>query len=252
MAVPVRVLVVEHERGTGIDRLSVLPGVRVEVFRPAEGEPVPDDLPREGWDGVIVLGGQMAAWEDDVAPWLPQVRALLRRAVEEAVPVLGVCLGAQLLALATGGAVERGPVGPEVGVLHVRMSPVARQDAFAGRLPDTVLAPQGHRDAVTVLPPGAVLLGSSALYPHQVFRVGQAAWGVQYHPEVGPRVFATWLAEHREDLAARGTTPQAQEQLFADLDDELLASARLHAAAFADVVLRSAARRRATVPAGPP
>ena len=77
----------------------------------------------------------MAAWEDDLAPWLPAVRTLLRVAVDQAVPTLGVCLGAQLLALAAGGVVVRGPTGPEVGVLTVHLSPQARLDPFACRLP---------------------------------------------------------------------------------------------------------------------
>lgn len=248
---PPRVLVVEHELQTTLDRMAVLPGCSVEVVRPAAGERLPDRLFGSGWGGVLVLGGEMAAWEDDVAPWLPAVRALLRRAVQERVPTLGICLGAQLLAMATGGRVRRGASGPEVGVLRVELARAARRDPFTSRLPPVVLAPQGHRDAVTSLPPGAVLLGSSVRYPHQVFRVGPAAWGVQYHPEVSRPVFATWLEGHRGDLAAWGGTPEHELAVFDAHDVELLASACLHAVAFADVVLASAAARAATAATAP-
>ncbi|HEU0102292.1 MAG TPA: type 1 glutamine amidotransferase [Mycobacteriales bacterium] len=248
-----RVLVVEHERETSLDRMSDLPGVDVRVVRPYAGEPLPDRSAADGpgWDGVLVLGGSMAAWEDAAAPWLPGVRTLLRSAVADGVPVLGICLGAQLLAMATGGEVRRGDAGPEVGVRPVVLGPDAAGDQLAARLSAVLAAPQGHRDAVTALPPGAVLLASSDRYPHQLFRVGPRAWGVQYHPEVSRGVFATWLEEHRSDLALEGSTPQDELRLFDDRDAELQASARVHAAAFADVVRSHASTRTQAGAAAP-
>jgi len=240
------VLVVEHERETTLDRMSGISGHSdcvVEVVRPGEGQPLPESPRRDGWDGVLVLGGEMAAWEDDVAPWLPAVRVLLRQSVEERVPTLGICLGAQLLAMAAGGHVCRGATGPEVGVLHVELAAAARDDPFLRRLPAVILAPQGHSDVVVELPPGAVALGSSARYPHQVFRLGPLAWGIQYHPEVSRAVLATWLEGHRGDLAARGSTPEHELEVFDRSDDDLFASAALHARAFADVVRDAAAAR---------
>ncbi len=238
-----RVLVIEHHRECGLGRLTPLPGCEVVLVRAGEGEELPADL--DGWDGLLVLGGPTAAWEDDVAPWLPATRALLADAVERRVPTLGVCLGAQLLAMATGGTVERGPDGPELGVLGVLLAPEAGSDEFTAALAASlgagIPAPQGHHDAVTALPPGAVLLASSPRYPHQIFRVGERAWGVQYHPEVLPEDFESWLVEDAEHLAAAGTSVEQQMEVFAAARDSLQHSAGAHAEAFAGVVLRHAA-----------
>ncbi|GAB4063610.1 type 1 glutamine amidotransferase [Angustibacter speluncae] len=232
-----RVLVVEHQATCPLGRLDPLPGCATEVVRPYRGEPLPADL--AGYDGLVVLGGEMDSWDDDGYPWLPSTRVLLAQAVDRGVPALGVCLGAQLLALATGGHVARGERGPELGLREVALLPAAADDALAGTLPATVAAPQGHLDAVHALPPDAVVLASSDLYPHQLFRVGSSAWGVQYHPEVTEADFAVWMANDHDLLAAQGRTPEQEVAALVGARAELDASARSHAQAFADVVLRT-------------
>jgi GMP synthase (glutamine-hydrolysing) len=235
------VLVVEHEAAAGLGRLSPLPGCDVVTVRPYAGEPLPADL--VGHDALVVLGGAMDAWDDDGAPWLPATRSLLSQAVSAGVPTLGVCLGAQLLALACGAPVGRGQHGPELGLVPVTLLPTAADDAFASALPSPVPAPQGHFDVVERLPEGAVLLGSSATYPHQLFRVGARAWGMQYHPEVTEDDFAVWMAGDAEALAAQGRTPDGAVAEVVGAREELLASARVHAEAFAAVVRAAAVAR---------
>jgi GMP synthase (glutamine-hydrolysing) len=88
--------------------------------------------------------------------------------------------------------VEVGSRGIEAGVVDVRWRPEAADDPLVGGLTDPFPGPSMHQDAVTVLPPGATWLGETAAYPHQVFRVGERAWGVQFHPEVTLDVFAEW------------------------------------------------------------
>lgn len=232
---PPRVLVVQHEDGAPLGRLADVPGVRLDVVRPDRGEELPATV--EGLDGLLVLGGAMAAWEDDVAPWLPATRALCLDAVVRGTPTLGVCLGAQLLALACGGVVERAPDGPEVGVVDVRPTAAGRADPFVGRLGAVVPAPQAHHDAITRLPEGSVSLASSAMYAHQAFRVGERAWGVQYHPEVTREVFSVWVHEDAEHLARVGSSPAEVVAAFDANDDALAAAAARHAAAFAAQVL---------------
>jgi GMP synthase (glutamine-hydrolysing) len=190
-----------------------------------------------------VLGGDMAAWEDERAPWLPATRALLARCVDDGVPVLGVCLGAQLLALATGGRVGRGDAGPELGLSTVRATAAAAGDALVGGFGERWLAPQGHGDAVLALPPGAVHLAGNDAYPHQAFRVGLTAWGIQYHPEVTSADLADWLRGHTAVLGARGTTAAAVMAAFDAAEPDLLALAAAHGAAFAAVLREVAAAR---------
>jgi GMP synthase (glutamine-hydrolysing) len=235
------VLVVEHQATCGLGRLAPLPDCHVVTVRPYLGEPLPADL--AGADGLVVLGGAMDAWDDAGSPWLPATRALLAQAVSSGLPTLGVCLGAQLLAMACGSRVSRGAQGPELGLVPVTMLPAAADDPFAAALPSPVPAPQGHFDVVEELPEGAVLLASSAAYPHQLFRVGARAWGVQYHPEVDEEDFAAWMAADAEALAEQGRTPEQAVAEHAAARDELVASARAHAEAFAAVV-RAAAEAR--------
>jgi len=201
------VLVVEHEAHASLDLMAAplaAGWAEVVVVRPYLGQSLPGDT--QGLGGLVVLGGEMGALDDDVAPWLPATRALLADAVRRSTPALGICLGAQLLAAATGGSVERGSAGLELGLAPVSPLPAAAADPYlapvlAGTVPATPFdVLQYHRDAVTRLPPDAELLVTGELYPHQVFRVGAAAWGVQYHPEVSAPVFAAWLesADHED------------------------------------------------------
>ncbi len=235
-----RVLVVQHEDQAPLGRLA-FPGVALDVVRPDRGETLPDRLDPQRHHGLVVLGGEMSAWDDDVAPWLPATRALLAVSAVDGVPVLGICLGAQLLAAATGGRVERGADGPELGVCTLRATAAAADDALLSGLGSTWLGPQGHSDAIVSLGDGTVLLATNEAYPHQAFRVGQRAWGVQYHPEVTADVLAGWLEGHREDLLGRGTSPEAVVARMHAADDLLAAVAGVHGDAFASVVGERAA-----------
>jgi GMP synthase (glutamine-hydrolysing) len=202
------VLVVEHEPDCGLSLMADPFADRVEVVRPYRGEPLPRDL--QAFSGLIVLGGSMGAMDDDVAPWLPATRHLLRHAVRAEVPTLGICLGGQLLAAACGGTVERGAPGLELGIVPVTPLPTAEKDPFFGRVQQVLPTPewpvhQYHYDAVTELPADAELIVTGDVYPHQGFRAGSAAWGLQYHPEVSTGLFVEWV----ENNVAKGEMPAA-------------------------------------------
>src|ERR1700743_525749 len=114
-----RVPVVQHTATEGLGNLAEwLPGIGVDVHptHPYLGNRVPPSV--EG-DALIVLGGPMGAYDDERAPWLPSVRQVMRSAIDDGVPTLGICLGAQLLAVAAGGRVEVGAAGPEIGLFEV-------------------------------------------------------------------------------------------------------------------------------------
>ncbi|MTD16663.1 type 1 glutamine amidotransferase [Nakamurella sp. YIM 132087] len=190
-----RVLVLEHDASDPPlrvgDWLAERGGV-LDVRRLHAGDRVPDDLSM--FDAVVSMGGEMGALDDDVAPWLPATRALLSAAVDREVPVLGICLGAQLLAAATGGEVTRGADGPEIGAYLAAKRDAAEQDPLFDAAPMTPDVMHYHYDVISRLPPGAVLLMSSTGYPHQAYRVGRRAWGVQFHIETDAATVREWAA----------------------------------------------------------
>ncbi|MFC5826598.1 type 1 glutamine amidotransferase [Nonomuraea insulae] len=237
-----RITVIEHEAEAGLGYLAGWLGLSCEVVRPYLGE----EIPSRAADGLIVLGGAAAAWEDGRSPWQPATRDLLRRAVDDATPTLAICLGAQLLTLACGGTVERGANGLEIGARDVLALPAAATDrllsgtdrcpAGSGR-PSSgngrAVAVQYHQDAITRLPDGAVPLMTGAQYPNQAYRLGEAAWAVQFHPEATPEIFASWTADSGLDTA---------EELNAGVkaaEQALVTTWRPVAQAFADVVRTS-------------
>jgi GMP synthase-like glutamine amidotransferase len=181
-------------------------GVRLDVVHPYTGEELPTDL--SGYEGLLVLGGPQAAYPDEhgvpAAPWLPATKALLRAAVAAGLPTLAVCLGAQLLAEAFGGRVRPGVHGPEIGARLVAKRDVAAQDELFGLVPFTPDVLQWHDDEIAELPPGAVLLASSTTYPNQAFRMGERAWGLQFHIETTPEQVTEWAEEARDRLTALG------------------------------------------------
>lgn len=209
-------LVIQHSAGEGPGRLAEwLPGCGVELrtLHPYAGDELPSRLEA---DALIVMGGPMGAYDDETSPWLPATKALIAAAVDSGVPTLGVCLGAQLLAVATGGRVERGMHGPEIGLDEVSSSGT---DSVLLGGPFPVV--QWHYDTVTVLPPLATLLASSATYPVQAFRVGDTAWGLQFHLEAAPDLVASWAAEEGRDVDEIVEPIKAADAVIARIGEEL-------------------------------
>jgi GMP synthase-like glutamine amidotransferase len=179
-------------------------GAELILCRPA-ADGVPQSL--EGVDGVICMGGPMGAHDDAHHPWLAALRWLLAGAVAHRLPVLGVCLGGQLLAVATGGGVRRGVEGPEAGTLLVAKRDAAAHDPLFAPLPLTPDVIQFHHDEIHRLPPGATLLASSPRYANQAFRVGTAGYGLQFHIETSPAMVLSWASR---DTAGAAVVPLGQ------------------------------------------
>ncbi|MFE0700746.1 type 1 glutamine amidotransferase [Streptomyces sp. NPDC058872] len=200
------VLVVEHEHDTGPalvgDRL-VRAGLRLDLRRPWRGDPLPDDLSEH--HGLLVLGGAMGPYEDARAPWLPAVRALLGEAVDQGLPTLGICLGMELLTVACGGEVVRA-AHPEVGLVELTPLPECATDPLFGAVRGRPSAVQWHWEETARLPHGAVPLLTGVHCTHQAYRLGDRAWGVQFHPEVLAAETAQW-ADDEAPVRALGLDP---------------------------------------------
>ncbi|WP_446666054.1 type 1 glutamine amidotransferase [Flexivirga sp. B27] len=188
-------------------------GVAIQTVRPYAGDPVPAELAA---DGLIVLGGEMSANDDAVYPWLADVRALMRGAVERSAPLLGICLGGQLLAKALGGSVTKGLHGTEAGLVPVTATADAANDLLFKEIGPDFLVTSMHGDVIDTLPDGAVLLATGSTYPHQAFRAGRRAWGVQFHPEAEPATYAGWAADfHSDDAEERDRVARGVDELAA-------------------------------------
>ncbi|WP_328806446.1 type 1 glutamine amidotransferase [Streptacidiphilus fuscans] len=224
------VLVVQQEDAAGpgiVGAALAAEGLRLDVRHPWRGEPLPEHL--GGVSGLLVLGGAANCDDDTTAPWLPSVRALVRQAVDTEVPLLGICLGAQIMASALGGRVrpraegaegtgtqaETGGVGgqagrpPEVGVVPLRRLPDVASDPVLCGVPEGAPAAQWHWDDIVALPPGATPLLTGDACEHQAFRIGRVAWGVQFHPEVTGVDVAAWAASDGPAVRKAGADPDA-------------------------------------------
>jgi GMP synthase-like glutamine amidotransferase len=218
-------LVVENDPSDGPGRLAgwlTGGGLELQVVRPHAGDPLPADL--EGYGALVVLGGEQDAYPgpggERAAPWFPQLDGLLRKAVRHRVPTLGICLGAQLLAHALGGTVERSAAGPEIGARLVARRDVADQDPIFAAVPFAPDVLQWHRDEIVELPLNTTLLAASTHYPVQAFRIGPAAWGLQFHIECDLEMFAQWAMEGVDTLGELGIDAvELLESVDAALDD---------------------------------
>ncbi|MEZ0075798.1 type 1 glutamine amidotransferase [Planotetraspora sp. GP83] len=235
------VIVIEHEAEAGLGFFRGWlegAGVGCEVVRPYKGDAVPESA----GSGLLVLGGEASAWDDEGYGWLPATRALLARSVEDGVPALGICLGAQLMTIACGGTVERGAAGLEIGACAVEPLPEAAGDLLFSALPESPCrAVQYHYDAMTQLPPGAVRLATGGQYPNQAYRLGERAWAVQFHPEATADIFISWTSGSR-------LAPDRIDELNTQVKDAepgLVETWRPLAEAFAAVVLETTPRTHA-------
>jgi GMP synthase (glutamine-hydrolysing) len=167
------------------------------VLRVCEDESLPEP---SALSGAVVTGSSAMVTARE--PWSERTAAWLRAAVAAGTPLLGICYGHQLLAHAAGGRVAPNPRGREVGTVEVEL--FAEGDALLGALPARARFQATHVESVVELPSGAVRLGASARDPHQAFRLGGVAWGIQFHPEFDADVMRGYLAGRRERLSAEG------------------------------------------------
>lgn len=204
-----RILVVEHEANAGIGLVGeriLAAGVTLELVGPEVGREVPTSA--AGFDGVVVLGGTPGPTDDAEAGWLPRVRELIAHCLAAEVPFLGICLGAELLAVVAGGVVGGVRNGAEIGLSDLALTPSSAGDPLLHDLPTELKALQWHTLEVHELPEGSLSLCSSERCPNQAFRVGPVAWGTQFHLEALASTAEEWAREDSDDLRSVGLTPE--------------------------------------------
>jgi GMP synthase (glutamine-hydrolysing) len=177
--------------------------VALEIRHPYLGEDLPANL--EGFDGLAVGGGAQSAYEIEAFPYLLRECDLIREATHAEKPVLGLCLGAQLMASALGAPVRRSE-RREIGFFPVTLDPIARYDPIWCDLPTDFVTTHWHGDTFD-LPPAGMRLGSSAMTQNQLFRYGRGLYGLQFHLEMTPEIFEEMVIDSRDDLAASGADP---------------------------------------------
>jgi GMP synthase (glutamine-hydrolysing) len=217
------VRVIQHVDGEGLGLIAAAlerEGAGFEVTRIDRDERVPRELGDAA--GLIVLGGPMGAYETEKYPHLRDELRLIEAALRVDAPILGVCLGSQLVAAALGARVAPAPV-KEIGWLPVTPKPAAASDRLFAPLPPSFLALCWHGDAFE-LPAQAASLASSAQTEHQAFRYGDLAYGILFHLEVTPLEVETMVDRSRDELHLAGVSG---EELLADTHRSVARSAEL-------------------------
>lgn len=191
------VLVLQHvpcETMGGLEQALRTSNVTYEYRKLYESAEVP---PHVECDGLIVLGGPMNVYEEGQYPFLKADTALIQEAVSFGIPTLGICLGAQLIAKACGARVIKG-AQKEIGWYQLNLTPAGRKCRVFQGLPKQFKVFEWHGDTFEI-PLGGVNLASSALFPNQSFRVGNA-YALQFHLEVSEEMVAAWMDAYAGEL----------------------------------------------------
>jgi len=184
------------------------------------GEAVPAPTSVDELGGVVAMGGPMGVHDDAEHPWLADERRLLVSAAEAGRTVLGVCLGAQQLALALGAEVVTGE-RPEIGPGSITLTAAGRADRVLGSAGSPMPCVHWHGDTFS-LPPDAVLLAGSDRYPNQAFRVGTSVYALQFHVEVDAALAAAWAGELPAGITISGEHLAAVERVGRPILDRLV------------------------------
>lgn len=236
-----RLLVIQHNLDDHLNELGgpfVDAGLAIDPwFTQVRPEP-----PRDAseYDGVVSLGAIAGIRDEGNHPWMSAERALLEEALANGAPTLGVCFGAQLLASIAGARVHRADRA-EIGWTQVHMEPAASDDPVLRSLGARPHVFQFHYDTFEEPPRGEVLGRTDG--DNQVLRIGDRAWGLQFHVEVGPGAIASWAGTYRAQMLEQGVDLDA---LFAETAERWTgyrSVAHALAAAFADQVARFADAR---------
>ncbi len=174
--------------------------------------PRPDDF-----NGIVILGGPMNVYEEDRYPFLKNEDLFIKGALQKGKSVLGICLGAQLIAKALGAKVSEAPL-KEIGWYEVSLTEIGTEDPFFSKYPNTFPVFQWHQDTFEI-PNAGKLIATSSSVPHQAFRYGKKVYGLQFHIEVTEEMIKEWLQIYEEEL--KGSQPPLFSKFRILIDTEI-------------------------------
>ena len=201
------ILILQHEPNEGLGAWEPVfqTGRTVTVKNLFAGEKVPQEEDLLNFDGIVIMGGPMSANDGDRFPFIRDELAMIPQALELKIPLLGVCLGSQLIAKALGGKVRPGPQ-KEIGWYPLQLKQSASKDRLFGTLSAPVMMFQWHGETFE-LPSGAVHLATSDLYPHQAYRYTDRIYGLQFHCEMTDSMIRGWVENGKDEILQAGLNP---------------------------------------------
>ena len=213
-----KALILQNAQGEGpgiLGRILDHNGWALKVFHLYRGDPVPSDW--RYYDLLVVMGGPMNVYEEEACPFLAEETRVIENALTEGFPVIGFCLGAQLMAKAMGAVVVKGPE-KEIGWYPVQLTEQGMEDPLLKSFPDKFIVFQWHGDTFE-LPENAVRLVGSDGYFNQAMRIGSVSYGFQFHFEITREMIAEWLKTGKQEI---------EEMDDKDLPGIILAKANKH------------------------
>jgi GMP synthase (glutamine-hydrolysing) len=167
--------------------------------------------------GIIITGSH--AMVTDQEPWMQSLASWIPAVVNRSIPLLGICFGHQLLAQAMGGYVDYHPQGLEIGAVAITLTKEGRQDMLFDNMPDNFLVHSTHEQTVIKLPANAVILAENLFETHHAFRLGDRAWGVQFHPEFTADIMKIYAREEVESMSTENYDINALEASICNTGD---------------------------------
>lgn len=211
-----RVLAIRHHACTHLGALRRVlqeQNASVHYLDTPEGMTLTDSL--KDYSHIVVLGGGFSAYEDEQYPFLRYELRLLERAIAQHLPILGICLGSQLLARVLGANVYRGQAGREAGWCNLRLTEMGKLDPLLKEFPQQFRIFQSHQDTFDI-PPDCVHLVYSDMYPNQAFRYRDHVWAIQFHPEIDDQLLSDCAALIDKELTDSKIEDTTVEQLVAE------------------------------------
>jgi GMP synthase-like glutamine amidotransferase len=176
--------------------------------------PRPDDF-----NAIVILGGPMNVYEEDRYPFLREEDLFIKEAIQRGKAVLGICLGAQLMAKALGAKVTKAP-DKEIGWFDVSLTKLGSRDPLFSRLPKTFPVFQWHEDTFDI-PSAAKLIVTSNPIPHQAFRYGENAYGLQFHLEVTEEMIRDWIKSYEDEFNGSKTPLLPKLKILSETEKEI-------------------------------